>query len=662
MEFKNIPLKELMRTKKNVRTVQGEPEELEELKASIMAHGGVFQNLVVLPANKSGRYGVIAGDRRLQACQSLLKEERIPDTFVIPCEVLGDDEIGIDPAEISLAENITHVPLHPADQYVAFARVYKGGKGLSVEQIGDRFGVTARVVEQRLRLGMLHPDLIENYRQGAIRLETLMSFTLAGDDQERQMEVAKAIAKANNGRVESYYVEQYLTGKKATGNDRLVRFVGLDAYHEAGGTVTRDLFADEDSSGIYIDNMDLLNKLALEKMEPEAEKRRAQGWKWVEVCLEGSWERTRAHDRLEPARGTRHNKLEMSMSGVILSVAYNGEVEAERGLVKKEDRKEVQAYIRQVKKEAEEVAQKIEESRVEGQGSEGEAEGDTGNGAAPDAPATPEYNYSSTSDSSPDPVKEAIKKAGLTQALTDDLQVLRMNCARWTLTQYAVHAHDMLIFSLAVSLFGSNYNDGEIPLDMVARTPRTDPPNVDLEPDAARTLFEKQVQTIKEKHCRWILGIEEWDGKMFVGRPKVKARDRWLAFCELEAQEKEHIQTVCVAMMMHNQTGICHRAEETLEQILLEISPPWSMFRPTRDNYFNRLSKANLLDLLDQLCSDKDPDRIAIAKQLKKGELAEMLGKMFADPKAKTLNLHKATQRRVAEWYPPSFSPKKLRP
>ena len=46
--------------------------------------------------------------------------------------------------------------MHPADQYEAFAKLH-GEEGMSAEDIAARFGVTAAVVRQRLKLGAASP-------------------------------------------------------------------------------------------------------------------------------------------------------------------------------------------------------------------------------------------------------------------------------------------------------------------------------------------------------------------------------------------------------------------------------------------------------------------------------------------------------------------------
>jgi ParB family chromosome partitioning protein len=63
---------------------------------------------------------------------------------------------------------------------------------------------------------------------------------------------------------------------------RLARFIGVDAYEAAGGIVHRDLFGDD----AWIEDRELAERLALEKLEKRAAKERKKGWGWVEVSID----------------------------------------------------------------------------------------------------------------------------------------------------------------------------------------------------------------------------------------------------------------------------------------------------------------------------------------------------------------------------------------
>jgi len=61
-----------------------------------------------------------------------------------------------------------------------------------------------------------------------------------------------------------------------------VRFVGLDAYEQAGGGIRRDLFAEGDA-GVYLTDAALLERLAQDRLTGIAAKVKAEGWAWVDA-------------------------------------------------------------------------------------------------------------------------------------------------------------------------------------------------------------------------------------------------------------------------------------------------------------------------------------------------------------------------------------------
>ena len=91
----------------------------------------------------------------------------------MPCRVIGAAE---NAGELSLAENVVRVAMHPADQVVAFLRLSEAG--VTVAAIAARFGVTERLVEQRLSLGGVAPELLDAYRAQEMDLDTLKAFTV----------------------------------------------------------------------------------------------------------------------------------------------------------------------------------------------------------------------------------------------------------------------------------------------------------------------------------------------------------------------------------------------------------------------------------------------------------------------------------------------------
>jgi ParB family chromosome partitioning protein len=161
-QSESIPLNKLKPSAVNVRKTARETG-IEELAASIAAHG-LLHPLTVAPeigksGQPNGKYAVIAGGRRFAALKLLVKQKKLAKDAPISCVPIADAGV-----EISLAENVTQAPMHPADQYEAFATLH--AQGMTAEDIGARFGLTARTVKQRLRLGAASPVLLAIYREG----------------------------------------------------------------------------------------------------------------------------------------------------------------------------------------------------------------------------------------------------------------------------------------------------------------------------------------------------------------------------------------------------------------------------------------------------------------------------------------------------------------
>lgn len=69
------------------------------------------------------------------------------------------------------------------DQYKAFAALVKAGQ--SVEDIASQFGVTERLVTQRLAIANLIGPILTAYRKGDIHPTTVRILTMASKRQQR---------------------------------------------------------------------------------------------------------------------------------------------------------------------------------------------------------------------------------------------------------------------------------------------------------------------------------------------------------------------------------------------------------------------------------------------------------------------------------------------
>lgn len=275
-ELMLIPLSLLVASSRNVRQTNG--QDITALKASIKAQG-LLQNLIVCPqitarGKHTGLYEVVGGQRRLRALLSLSNHEEIGPDEEILCRVKADREA----AEASLAENTVREAMHPADEFQAFHRLVSEGR--SIEEVALRFGVSPLLVKRRLKLAALHPELIALYRRDEVTIDQLMALSIS-DDIEEQWRVW---TNAPYWRRDAEFLRSSLVhDERTSAEDAMAKLVGLNAYEAAGGRVRRDLFS-EDGGG-YIEDPELLDRLALERLQAEAEGVRGEGWSWVDVVL-----------------------------------------------------------------------------------------------------------------------------------------------------------------------------------------------------------------------------------------------------------------------------------------------------------------------------------------------------------------------------------------
>lgn len=281
-----VPLNKLVLSPRNVRKTNGE-EDIAGLAESIKSKG-LLQNLVVSPsADGKGIYEVDAGGRRWRALQLLADRKDLPKNWPVPVHVIACDAA----IEASLAENLQKIAMNPADEVEAFATIVEGyqanGMTSPTERIANcarRFGVTERYVGQRLALAALAPDILAALRENRITIAAASAYASHPDHAE-QMKVFTAHEKRTGsyGKHDTREIRDALKGRVYQVDHKLVRFIGLDAYRDAGGEIATDLFFEEGEREILL-NPVLVDKLATAKGELEAQKL-AQADGWLDAAL-----------------------------------------------------------------------------------------------------------------------------------------------------------------------------------------------------------------------------------------------------------------------------------------------------------------------------------------------------------------------------------------
>lgn len=156
----------------------------KELAPLIKAEG-LLQNLigfVQLKGKKpTGIIEIVGGGRRLDAITYLATSGQIdPETFEIEVKICTV----ADAIAKSLAENSAREDLHPADQFRGFLAMKNDGK--SVEEIATTFGVNEITIERRLKLANVSPRLFELYENDEATLDQLMALALTDDHAKQE--------------------------------------------------------------------------------------------------------------------------------------------------------------------------------------------------------------------------------------------------------------------------------------------------------------------------------------------------------------------------------------------------------------------------------------------------------------------------------------------
>lgn len=266
--------------------------------------GGLARTSHPAQGADAGTYGVVAGGRRLAALQWLVAQGRMAEAAPIDCLVFNVER----GAAVSLTENVAQEAMHPADQLVAFKALVEEGQ--SAGQIAAAFGVSELTVQRRLRLASLAPQFIELYRAGGIQMDVLQALALS-NDAAQQVKVWESLEPYNRN---AYQIRQRLTDGEVEADAPLAVFVGVEAYREAGGTVREDLFAAE--GGSFLQDGALLNRLALEKLDAEAQKLREAGWKWSEARITFPYAERSRFAQLHCERAEPTKKEEAAMDAV----------------------------------------------------------------------------------------------------------------------------------------------------------------------------------------------------------------------------------------------------------------------------------------------------------------------------------------------------------
>ena len=667
--IRSIPLDRLERSPANVRKTEAGKTAFAELKASIVAHG-LLENLVarsIGPGEDGGEhYVVIAGARRLAVLNDLASDGVLDADHPVPCRVIGNGAID---SELSLAENVVRVAMHPADQVQAFGTL--ANDGASVADIAARFGVSERTVEQRLRLGNAAPEILDAYRAGEIDLETLKAFAVT-TDRARQMAAWEQV-KDQGYRPSGWQVKRMLTQDRIPAASVIATFVGADAYEAAGGAVDRDLFADQDEWGIWFEDADLLSKLATDRLQAATDEL-ATRWKWAEARIEVNWSDLARFGRVHPTPGettdeekaevqrlhVRHDELvnmdedewtgdladeaeaietrlaeiqaavearavfrleDIAISGCIVTVSDEGRMQLVQGLVRPEDIPAAQANG-------------VTDTAQSGTGDDAAA----GTGDGTSGIQAPAMSGPAMPPARPDAEAEARKEAGVGIGLGDDLRSIRTALVKAHLADDFGAAFDLMLFQMARAVFTPGYHDHALDI-AVRETPDRPPLRANDDAFADASPGEAMLADRSHLSVHW-LALED-DGEAFA------------ALCALPEADKQRLFAACVARTVKGQlafeAGARPETEATVARLDIDFA---AHVRPIAELFWSRLRKDRMLSVARKVLG---VEWTHTHRKDKKAALATAMETAFAKSDGVPLGVTKEGHAAALAWAPPGF-------
>lgn len=300
-DIERIALNRLVPSPANVRRVNA-TAGVSELADSIEAVG-LLHNLTVRKGKK-GKYEVVAGSRRLAALRLLVKEGRLAEDAEIPCNVRTTDNH----IELSLTENVQREAMHVVDEILSYRQLAESG--MAPETIAARFGQSVITVRQRLKLANLSPKVLEVMREDGMTIEQARALAISDSHEEQERAWFDSPTYNRDPRT----LRAMLTSEHVRSTDRLARFVGLDVYEAAGGTILRDLFSADSST--FLTDQPLLTQLVMEGLELLAEPIKAEGWGWVETSLDASAIYGGGYGRVYPQTRERTEEEQAELSSL----------------------------------------------------------------------------------------------------------------------------------------------------------------------------------------------------------------------------------------------------------------------------------------------------------------------------------------------------------
>ena len=179
--------------------------DMTELAASI-AEKGVLEPLLVKPSRLSGRWMIIAGERRWRAA-------RRAGLIEVPCVEMEVDEGAV--AEIALIENMQRKDLtvwEEADGLLSLCERF----GYTHEEVARKVGKSRSTVTEALSIAAIPADVRDLCRQADVSAKSMLLQIVRQPDEEGMRRLAKEITSRGLTRDDAREVRRQEMGPRIT--------------------------------------------------------------------------------------------------------------------------------------------------------------------------------------------------------------------------------------------------------------------------------------------------------------------------------------------------------------------------------------------------------------------------------------------------------------
>ena len=474
--------------------------------------------------------------------------------------------------------------------------------------------------------------------------------------------------KDQNYRPSGWQIKRMLTEDRVPATSITAHFVGVETYEAAGGRVDRDLFADEDERGVWLEDPDLLDKLATESLQATADEL-ATRWKWAEARLEVDWSNLARFGRInpQPAHPTGEEKAEseglrtrndefaemdddawteklvaeadaietrlkeieaavearatfrhedFAIAGCIATVGRDGKLQVVQGLVRPEDM----------------PGQEPGDANAAGQDYDGgDATGITAIQAPSiSAPAMPAVR--------PDAEADARKEAGVGIGLGDDLRAIRTALVKAHLAEDFGAAFDLMLFQMGRAVFTPGYHDHALDI-AVRETPDRPPLRANDDAFAAMSPGEAMLADRSSLPFDWL--TMEDDGEAFA------------TLRALPEAGKQSLFAACAARTVKGQLAFEHGARPELEATVARLGIDFAAHvRPSAELFWSRLRKDRMLAVARDTLG---VEWASAHRKDKKATLAAAMESAFAGGGNVPVGVTAEGRAAALAWAPPGF-------